>query len=247
LGVVFKVIIKIFFFLIFIGNFSCLNSNETEIVQESKAWTALNENYTINRPRLINWLEEFNSCYTQGKDTAYLVQRLMENESPEFICSLAYLSELRAEDDDKSILDEVRIRSSVTAVSLYQWAGEKGYSPAMARAAAIFDNHHDHQNAIKWEKKGVEAGNSTSMLQWGIRLIGGQELDGITDRNLEEGWKWIVIAGELGENQAEEFLRNGFGCPDYIINLGKIKAKEWIALHPKVFDKGKRNKESQVP
>jgi hypothetical protein len=205
---------------------------ETEV---ANTWNELNNDCDNNLEKINSWLEDFNVCLSKGESREHLIKKLIEEESPDFLCSFAFLWEQVEAENGVTFESRVRTDSMVTIFSLYQYSAERGYSPAMARSAAIYDLLGDHQMAIHWEKRGIEAGDSLSMLQRGIRLVAGEEFDGITKRDLEEGWTLIAIAAEMGEKNAENALNYGFGCSKNIIQLGKVNAQEWKRQHPEMF------------
>ena len=228
------------FVILFLSICYSLNlfSEESEclgIIHKPKTWKMLEENYKVNKASVVKWIEEFEPNRLAKKD---LIFDLIENESPEFVCALAFAFEGISKNSDLSISNEEWMQASIMALTCYQLAGEKGNIPAIVRTSVIFGDLKDHKNAIKWETKGVEAGDSLSMFYRGIRLLVGREFDDITERDAVEGWKWISISSMLGEKNADEALDNGYGFSRYVINLGKSKGRvKWLALFRQKINK----------
>lgn len=212
-----------------------LSASELKSNERTETLSALENNFKNNEIRVNKWFEEISNEVGKGNSTAPFIHGLIEDEAPEFVCSIAQVFDFSAHEVE--ITEDNRIEKSILALTLYQWAGGKGYTPAMTRASVLFEEAGDHANSIIWEMKGVEAGDSLAILNHGIRLLVGLEFDGITKQNLDEGWKWIFIASELGEKNAEVCIKNGFGSPLSAIIQGKIKAKDWKKLHPEFFNK----------
>lgn len=205
---------------------------ESEDESRPNTLVTLEDNFMRNEKHVVEWLKAIG----EKENKENLIERLIESDTPEFVCSLAYCFDhiFDNAEEGEEISNNNYVESKVLALTFYQWAAEKGYAPAMTRASVLFDEAGDHANAIEWENKGVEAGDSLAILNHGLRLLIGKEFDDTTEQNLVEGWKWVFVASELGEKKADTCIKTCGGPMNAMIQ-GKIKAKEWKLKHPQFF------------
>lgn len=205
-----------------------IGSKSLEQIQSSKIENERLQNTSQKETGVSAWVDLFKKRI--DSNTEYEDLFLAIDKDP----SLLFLVASAIDNLNVSSLAQMKKQKEIAA-RLYTCSAKQKYQPAIAALPMFFCMNLNFTHAIYWEEKGVEAHIPECMLFRGMRLIAGKNFDGKTEQDPVEGFKWILIASDLHNQEAKEMVEGimQMNSPNEkeMVQQAMQKAKEWKQIH----------------